>query len=469
MALRAVTRDDPRNGLRPADALLIDGRYHEALAAYQSIVRASPDFAPGLARLGMVQALRGERSEATVSLAGALGKGLQGGEADAVRLYQGVVATQEGAQPAAFWSRIPASSPFYGARLVLTGAYLLQGGDYPGAEQALRDALLRPMAPAWQAAAHTQLALLRASSDPGAALAELDRANAPAGWPAPAPAAVWLAGPLAPRADDSAALRAALAEPPDMRALKLGQFYLGRELFGLAEAQFDAVPGTSQQALPAAAYAAYTRWRAGDRAGGLERLRALAEAYPGESRARALLAVAALASSTPDETRAQLALVSQLAPSDPATQLAWGQWYVTQRDYVAAAAAYARGLSLAPPTERGIYALHLARFHIATGLELCEQGLPAGEQAAALRAGDPQAWLALTQLRSACGDTAGAVAAASRAVALAPQAAEALYRYGRALHAAGDLVGARQALIRAADAQPASAWRARAEQELASF
>jgi tetratricopeptide (TPR) repeat protein len=264
-------------------------------------------------------------------------------------------------------------------------------------------------------------------------------------------------------------LAGALDSAVDRRALLLGQLYLERDLFGLAEVQFAAVSAASPQALPAAAYAAYTVWRAGDKAGGLDRLRALAEAYPDEPRARALLAIAALDSESPEVAREQLVLVSALAPGDPATQLAWGQWYVAQRDYVTAATAFTRALALAPLDQRGVYALYLARFRIATGLELCEQGLPVAVEATQLRPNDVAAWLALTQARSTCADRAGALAAAERALALAPHSPEALYRYGRALASAGQRDAARAVLVRAADADPASTWRVRAEEQVAQL
>ncbi|HEU5087930.1 MAG TPA: tetratricopeptide repeat protein, partial [Roseiflexaceae bacterium] len=103
------------------------------------------------------------------------------------------------------------------------------------------------------------------------------------------------------------------------------------------------------------------------------------------------------------------------------------------------------------------------------GLQLCEQGLPVAEEAVRLQSGDANAWLTLTQIRSACGDRPGAVAAAQQALALAPSDAEAWYRYGQALAATGSLPTARAAYIRAADAEPASPWRARAEEALATL
>jgi Flp pilus assembly protein TadD len=54
-----------------------------------------------------------------------------------------------------------------------------------------------------------------------------------------------------------------------------------------------------------------------------------------------------------------------------------------------------------------------------------------------------------------------------RALAIDAADAEAAYYLGRALAALGDAVGARQALVQAADAAPASVWRERAERQLA--
>ncbi|KPV39921.1 hypothetical protein SE17_44610, partial [Kouleothrix aurantiaca] len=150
----------------------------------------------------------------------------------------------------------------------------------------------------------------------------------------------------------AAALDAPAAERPQL----LGQIYLGARLYALAEAQFAAVDPRGPNALAAAAYAAYTRWSAGDRAEGLRRLESLAASNPAEPRARALLALALLNNRDDEAARRGLAAVRELAPRSPDTHLAWGQWYVAQHDYVAAADAYQQALRDAPAAQRGSYA-----------------------------------------------------------------------------------------------------------------
>jgi Flp pilus assembly protein TadD len=246
----------------------------------------------------------------------------------------------------------------------------------------------------------------------------------------------------------------------------LGQLYLSAELYTLAEAQFASVSPGSPSAIAAAAYAAYTRWRAGDHAEGLRRLQELVARYPDEPRARALLAVAYLTNREDDSAKAQLEAIRRLAPRAPDTHLAWGQWYAAQHDYVAAADAYRRALSDAAPEQRGSYALALARFYVDTAFQICESGRPAAEQAIAAMADDPRAWTSAAATRLACGDATGAQQAAGRALQEDPGNAEATYYLGRALAALGQRQAARAALVSAADLAPPSAWRERAEQQI---
>jgi Flp pilus assembly protein TadD len=249
----------------------------------------------------------------------------------------------------------------------------------------------------------------------------------------------------------------------------LGQLYLSAQLYTLAEAQFTSVSADSPSAVAAAAYAAYTRWRAGDHAEGLRRLQALVGQHPDEPRARALLALAYLTNRQDDSAKAQLEAIQTLAPRAPDTHLAWGQWYATQHDYLAAADAYRRALSDAAPEQRGSYALALARFYVDTTFQICESGRPAAEQAIAALPDDARAWTSAAAARLACGDASGAQQAAARALQQAPGDAEATYYLGRALAALGQRQAARAALVSAADLAPASQWRERAEQQIAAL
>jgi tetratricopeptide (TPR) repeat protein len=360
------------------------------------------------------------------------------------------------------------SAPLYAARRVLEAEALLAGADYAGAEAAYRAALRPDLPRAWRGLAHTRLALLRAAGDPGAALAELEASDA-AHEPADASAEVWIA-PLLPAANpDATQLAAALRAPPDTRAQQLGQMYLRARLYTLAEAQFASVAPTSAGAGAAAAYAAYTHWLAGDRTEGIRRLQSLAVAYPGDTRARALLALAYLATDDDDRARAELEVVRALAPRAPDTHMAWGQWHAAQHDYVAAAEAYDHALRDAPPEERGIYALALAQFHLDTSFIVCEKGRPAAEEAAQLRPDDARVWIALSATSLVCGDPAAARAAAEQALRQNPRDAEASYHLGRALAQLGQRAAARAALVNAADFAPASPWRERAEAQIATL
>ncbi len=264
--------------------------------------------------------------------------------------------------------------------------------------------------------------------------------------------------PLLSRLDpDLGRLVAALQAEPGQREQMLGQIYLDAGWYALAEAQFAAVAPGSPGALAAATYAAYTSWRSGARAEGQQQLEALVAAYPEEPRARALLALVYLADADPDGARTQLDLVRSMAPRSPDTHLAWAQWYAARHDYEAAAQEYRRALDQALPEDRGRYALALARFHLDTGLQVCDIGPPAAEEAVRFLPEQAGAWVVLAQARFTCGDATGARTAAERALALSPANPEATYYLGRALASLGKRVEARSALIQVADLAPSSA------------
>jgi Tfp pilus assembly protein PilF len=470
MGARMVFRPDPLDDLRRADGLFAAGRYHDARAAYAAIVARSPRFAPALVRLGAVYTLRGERAAANETLAFAIGLRPSQADYELARLYQGRLAADAGhrAEAALYWSRIGERSAWFPLRRVLEAENLLALADYAGAEAAYRAALLPGLPRSWRALVATRLALLRASSDPAAALAELDPHTLPA--EPPAPAGLPFVAPLLPAADpDARQLAAVLRAPAEQREQLLGQLYLHTRLYGLAEAQFATVAPDSPSAIAAAAYAAYTRWSAGDLVEGLRQLQGLVAAHPSEPSARALLALAYLSARDQGGARVQLDMIRALAPRAPDTHLAWAQWYAAQHEYVAAAEEYRRALGDARPDERGVYALAQARFHLDTSLHLCESGLPAAEEAARLMPGAPNAWSTLAAARFGCGDAAGGRAAAEQALQHDPASAEASYYLGRALAALGDRPAARLALINAADLAPASPWRERAEAQIATL
>src|SRR6185436_19968394 len=82
---RLVFRPDPLDDLRRADALFVAGRYHDARTFYAALAARVPGFALARARLGIVYAVRNERSAAGEELARALGLGLDQRDRDLVR------------------------------------------------------------------------------------------------------------------------------------------------------------------------------------------------------------------------------------------------------------------------------------------------------------------------------------------------------------------------------------------------
>lgn len=467
--MRFAFRSDSLDDLRRADALFAAGRYHDARAEYSAVVARAPRLAPALLRLGIVYAVRNERAPANQQLAHALDAGLSQADYELARLYQGWLAAEAGQHDQAerYWAAIGERSAWLPVRRALQAESLLARADYAGAEAAYRGATLAGLPPEWQALAILRLAFLRASSDPAAALAELDNTQPLA---TSEPAGAIYTAPLVPALDpDAHQLADALSAPPEQRHQLLGQLYLRARLYHLAEAQFAAVAPGSPSAVAAAAYTAFTRWSAGDRQEGLRQLEQLVAAYPAEQGARALLALAYLSARNAAAAQAQLAIVRAQAPRAPETHLAWAQWYAAQHDYVAAAGEYRRALDDAAPDQLGTYALAMARFHLDISLDRCAAGLPAAEAAARALPNDSRAWTTAAAARFGCGDPAGARAAAEQALQRAPSSAEAAYYLGRALAALGDRPAARQALISAADLDPRSVWRERAESQIVAL
>jgi tetratricopeptide (TPR) repeat protein len=467
-AAALAMRPDPRDDLRRADALFAAGRYHEAHAAYRALAARAPDSPSAQARLGLILAVRGELPAASRALAAAVGLRPDQATLDLVRLSQGRVADLAAlpGEAAQFYALVGARSPLAPLRDTLVAEAHLRAGDYPAAEASYRAALAGQLPPRWRAAAQARLAALRATTDAAAALAELALAARPAppGYLTPA---LTLAEPLLPPPSPGPQeLAAALQAEPAQRPQLIGQLLLAAGLHPLAEAQFAAVPPDAPGAIDAAAYAAYTRWASGDRAGGLAALQALAAAHPAEPRVRTLLAGAYLAAQDERAASEQLDAARALAPRDPATHLVLAQLAAARRDYLAAAEEHAAALRAAPPEQRGAYALAAARFHLAAGVQLCDAGLPTAEEAARQLSADPGAWSALAAARLACGDAQGSAGAARESARLSPTSPEAAYHLGRALAALGDRGGARAALVAAADLAPASEWRARAEAQL---
>lgn len=471
---RFVFQDDVQNDLRYGDRLFATKRYHEARASYYKITSQQPDFAVGFARRGMVEVVRGEHEASAKSFARAIHLGITGISHDIARLYQGHVSSMIGrhSEATSMWRTINEGSEIYPLRRVLEAESLLRIHDYASAEAIYRETLHYPLPKEWQILIHGRLATLRASSDPVSALQELQYIDSlsKSHSVGSLPSFTALTIPLLPTAEPTpqqlvAILRTNVEERPQL----LGQLYLDAGFFPLAEAQFAQIDSENPNALSAAAYAAYTRWLAGDQQGGRTRLETLVEEHPEEPRARALLALTYIAQNDATNARTQLEIIRGMAPQAPDTHLAWGQWYAAQRDYTAAAAAYRQALDDASLDERGTYALALARFHADTTVELCDQGQLAAEEAVRLLPDTSTAWTTLAIARFRCEDYVGAEIAATRALELDANDIEATYYLGRALALLGDRDGARMALISAADMAPASLWRERAETQLTTL
>lgn len=460
LALSLALRPDRRDALRSADRLFSAGRYHEALAILTPLAPAFPE---AQARLGMLRALRGEHAAAERQLRAAMLRGLGPVDYQRALLYLGWTLADSGRRDLAArtWAlaedcRSVEACTYRGPARVLAADEALQRGEYLLATAGLQAALAEPLPPPWAESARYRLALLRANSAPDAARQDLNFAVA-------AERTDPLIAPLLPVVGDGPLrLRAALDASPAERPQILGVFYLSLGLYGLAEEQFTRVDPYGPDALGAAAYAAYTRWRSGDAGGGLQRLQALVEAHPDDPRARTLLALTYLTTDAGDAAQDELDTVARLRPDDPGVALAWASWHAARREYDQASRAYMRALALAPEAERGRYALLAAKFHLATTFELCETGLSFAEAAAAAAPGNPEALTSLAAHRYHCGQFAGA-AESARAAQRTGGGPDALYYLGAALAALGDAENARSALIRAADLAPASDWRRRAE------
>jgi tetratricopeptide (TPR) repeat protein len=466
LAFSLVMRQEPGDELRQAEQLFRAGSYHAALQIYARL-SADPTNGEAALRLGALRLMRGEYILAERALRQAMERGLPIKRHDLALLFLGQTLAAQGSSELAMrtWRLLEQCArpdcAWRGEQRVLVGEQALARGDYAAAEASFRLARQNTLPTNWQTLVTFRLGLLSAARDPAGALQELKTVQAEGGFGEP------LLVALLPRpASDSGQLMAILEGDVAQRDRALGQLYLDLGLYGLAEAQFARIDPNNADALEASAYAAYTRWLAGDRQGGLQRLEALVARYPDEPRARTLLALAYMAQEQSDNARLQIEAISKLSPISPDTRLAWASWYAAQRDYVLAADEYRMALVQAREADKGRYALLGANFHLDTAYELCAAGLPLAESAALNLPDDPAALTTLAAHRYHCGNFAGAANSARAALALQP-GADAAYYLGAALAAMGDATEARGVLVQAADLAPASSWRVKAEAALA--
>lgn len=464
LVLQALQAPDQRDALRSADALLAQRRYHEALESYRLLDPIWPDGSVAL-RLGLMRSIRGEARLAEDALRPAVRRGLRPPDREIAFLYLGLQHQRQGRPryAANAWAQVPPTSPRYGLRLALEAEQALTAEDYALAETLLRQANATALPGDWGSLVAYRLALLLAARDPVAAQVMLTTAPA-------APPDLLLASllPLSPAqiADASRSLSAALQAAPAAHSQLLARCYLDARLYRLAESELATESSSSANTSAASALAAFARWQAGDHQGGLSRLQTLVARNPGDTRARSMLAVAYLGLDRPQDASRQLNAINASAAGDPLTFLAWGQWYVAERDYPQAVVQYRRAVNAAVPAERADYALAAAQFHFSTGYGVCEEGRAFATSATTLASTRPEAWEMLASISYHCGSTSAARDAATSALALAPESAVASYYLGAALAALGDSDAARTALVRAADLDPAGIWRQRAEQQL---
>jgi len=454
------------------DRLFARGHYYAALHEYSEMAQQA-ETGPVLLRLGIVHTLRGEFPDAEARLWYALSRDLEPEAHELAALYVGHVLASRGqlAEGRAAWreesdcTAAAPDCPYAGPRHIREAEWLLGTGDYAAARAGYQAALALPLPPDWYALARYRLALLQAAEQP--ALAQATLAAAPTAYsPPPEP----LLRPLLPPepADlDAASARLATvlrAEMPE-RARLLGQIYREAGLADLALAQFEQAQPRADDALAVAMQAAQARFALGEQDASMRQVRRLTARYPADPRAATLLAMLQIASSDTITATAALAPTLRALPQGRAeTHLAWAAWHLRQSDYLAASAAYQEALALAPLAEQGRYALLVADFHLSTAFEVCRGGLPAAEDAVEALPDSPDAWTALAAHRYQCGDFAGAVGAAQRALTLTEEPrADATYYLGAAHARLGAWEEARPLLIRAADLAPASVWRQRAE------
>ena len=435
-----------------AEELWRAGRYYEARAAYARLV---PDLPLAQLRLGMIYVLRGERGPAERAIRSAMQRGLSNADYQVALLYLGRALADDGRSELATrtWLLLEACHPaqlcrYRAVARLLAADLAMTEGAYAQAQRGLQAALAEPLPVAWAHYARYRLALLEAATDPEAALALL----APTAEPQAA-ADPWL-DPLLPTVGHGPEeLHRLLATPPEQRSQLLGQFYLEHGFPRLAEEQFAVL--SQDRTLDAAV----ARWRTD---GNVQELEALATTYPDEWRLGLLLAMAYLKDNAAAAATHQLEILSETQPATAELELVWASWHLMRGEYEAVDQAYQRALDLAPVERRGDYALLVARFHLSTTYELCSGGLRAVEIAARARPDDATTLSLLAAYRYYCDQPL----AAARAAEVAWQAgagAEAAYYLGLSLASLGERQAAREALIRAADQAPASAWRQRAE------
>lgn len=481
-AARLVLQPDMQAELHQADRLFVDGYYYEALHAYTAL--ASHDATPSLdLRLGMVRLMRGEYPDAERALWRVVASDATGDTRSMALLYlgQSFARHDNSEQALRLWSYLEPCPPhaqacFYdGVRQVLQAELAFHQDDYATAEAAYRAALPMQLPAEAQSLVAYRLALLHAAHNPDAALTEWNHLHTSLNTENTTQRSDMQDGlnplllPLLPDSDDEATrlLTVLLADAPQRQQL-LGQFFIDLQLYGLAEQQFATIAPDSPHALAAASYAAYGRWQADDAVGARMRLSDLVNEYPQNLHVRAMLVLALLAEEEHKAAQEQIDVMIRLAPYHSDTHIAQAAHYIQESEYVSATLKYKQALFSAAEPRQGHYALLAARFHLRMNFSLCNDGIEMADMAVAHMPHHAEAWSVLAASRYHCRDFQGAIGAAETALEHDARA-EAAYYLGAAWAALNNAEQARAALIHAANLEPASIWRQRAETMLAEI
>lgn len=471
----------PSNLLSEADTRFTNGHYLEAFHDYSRLDNQYPDSADIVLRLGISLTIRGEYALAEAKLRRALWLGLENRQHDLALLYTSVCLREQHLPLEALrvWDRASENSSLIGIEHILRGEWEVRQGHALSATAEYRAATAYPLPSDWLPLVAYRLALFDAAGSPDtsrANLAEFFARYAP--WSeTDGPFSYHLfamttppnpfLSPLIPNgAGDVGQFLAILNTTEPERFQLLGQWYLDRQLYGLAQIQFEQAIADTPQGVLAAAYGAYARWRAGNGDEEIDRLKQIADEHPETMQARLLLTLIYMEQDDHYAVRRQMRLLDRTHPQSPDVSLLQAKWYVRQSDYASASEAYQNALQHAPDSRRGRLALLAAQFYLETSYRVCDIGEPSAEYAARRLPNDSPAWTTLAAVRYACRDFAGSVTAARRAVEH-EGGAGAVYYLGAALAEQGSEDEARELLVQAADSDPDSVWRVRAEEKLA--
>jgi hypothetical protein len=452
--------------LRAAEHLWRTRRIAEARQRLEAIHRQGAASPAVSIRLAAIALMRGECSTAEIYAATALLQPLRHAEAARAHLIAGQCAALRGNQERAQaeWAAIDPSSSDRALASVLRGENALRRGDAAEASRHYQIALGSPLPGPWSALVHFRLALIEAFDKPTAATRHLEAIPSRLAEPDPE-TRPFLPLPPAQIMAQARYLRAILLEPEGQRAQLLGQQMLGLELYHLAMLHFARVPSDMPGKPQASAYAAYARWQIGQREIAIAHLRELTTRYPGEPIIASFLETATLESGNLDAAQAVLDAVEARQPGDPTLALVRSDILAARHEYEAAVAERRRARDLAPSDLRGRFAIALAQQHLHLTYDLCGTGVSAAREATRSARNEAAAWQSLAAALYHCRAYREAAEAARNGLQIAPQDAALTFFLGAALWESGNQAG-REYLINAADLEPASEWRKRAEQLL---